>query len=52
MAWASDFPPASGADVVDLVEDMHFNLESGSSAGALNSLQSGFMRVEHDTAQP
>ena len=38
-------------DVVDLVEDTRFDLQSGSSAGALNGLQRGFMRVEDDPSQ-
>ena len=39
------------ADVVDLVEDTRFDMQSCSSAGALNCLQRGFMRVEDDTLQ-
>ena len=42
---------AFAADVVDLVEDTRFDIESGSRVGALNGLQRSFMRVEDDATQ-
>ncbi len=42
---------AFATDVVDLVADTRFDPQSGSSAGALNGLQRGFMRVEDDPSQ-